>query len=79
MDERDAAMVGAIVTMSHRLGLQVVAEGVETTEVADLLERLGCDLGQGWLYGRPVPAGGVPALVRASTGRTRVGRSLSGV
>ena len=34
----------------------MIAEGIETQEQADLLLRLGCDMGQGWHYGRPVPA-----------------------
>ncbi|HZB49394.1 MAG TPA: bifunctional diguanylate cyclase/phosphodiesterase, partial [Mycobacteriales bacterium] len=44
----------SVVTISRALGMLVVAEGVETTRQAAGLHRLGCDLGQGWLYGRPV-------------------------
>jgi PAS domain S-box-containing protein len=47
-------IVAAIVGLGHSLGLITVAEGVETEEQADMLLRLGCELGQGWLYGRPV-------------------------
>ena len=46
----------SVVTISRALGMLVVAEGVETAQQAAGLARLGCDLGQGWLYGRPVPA-----------------------
>jgi EAL domain-containing protein (putative c-di-GMP-specific phosphodiesterase class I) len=52
----DTAISGAIIVMAHGLGLQVVAEGVETPEQADLLHELGCDCVQGYLYSTPVPA-----------------------
>jgi diguanylate cyclase (GGDEF)-like protein len=50
------AIVRAVVGMAHALGQQVVAEGVETLVQRDWLRGLGCDLGQGWLYGAPRPA-----------------------
>lgn len=49
-------IVGAVLELAHNIGLSPVAEGVETEEQCELLYRLGCQLGQGWLYGRPVPA-----------------------
>lgn len=48
-------IVAAIVGLGQSLGMPVVAEGVETQNQADLLRRLGCDLGQGWLFGRALP------------------------
>ncbi len=56
VDRGAAAVVGAIVTMAHVLGLVVVAEGVELVEQAQLLRDLGCDAAQGFLFSRPVPA-----------------------
>jgi diguanylate cyclase (GGDEF)-like protein len=53
---RDHALVQAIVAMARSLGLQVIAEGVETQEQAAVLRQLGCDYGQGYLYARPMPA-----------------------
>ncbi len=53
--ERELALVEAVVSMAHKLGLQVVAEGVETPEQARLLQAMGCDYGQGYLYARPLP------------------------
>ena len=50
------ALCRAIVTMAHELGMQVVAEGVETQGQAGLLRLMGCDWGQGWWFGRGVPA-----------------------
>jgi diguanylate cyclase (GGDEF)-like protein len=46
-------IVDAVVQMCHALGYAVVAEGVETGEQAELLGSLGCDIGQGWFFGRP--------------------------
>lgn len=54
-DERGTRLVGNIVNLAHDLGLRVVAEGVEHPEQAELLQGLGCDLAQGWLFGRPAP------------------------
>jgi EAL domain-containing protein (putative c-di-GMP-specific phosphodiesterase class I) len=54
-DERAEATVRAIVDLAHAHGLVVTAEGVETPGQAAALRRVGCDRGQGWLFGRPVP------------------------
>lgn len=56
MDANDLAIATAIVALGHSLGLTVVAEGVETETQADALLNLGCDIGQGYLYSRPMPA-----------------------
>src|SRR5271170_2564928 len=48
-------IAAAIVGLGNSLGLVTVAEGVESQTIADMLLWLGCDIGQGWLYGRPVP------------------------
>ncbi|HEV7710715.1 MAG TPA: EAL domain-containing protein [Asanoa sp.] len=49
------ALVDGIVRLAHTLGLEVVAEGIETTEERDLLRRTGCPYGQGFLFSRPMP------------------------
>ena len=49
--DRDALIVRAIVQLGQALGMETIAEGVEDTGVADLLLGLGCNTGQGWLYG----------------------------
>lgn len=53
VDPKDLVIVKAIVAMGHALGLEVVAEGVETVAERDLLDSLGCDSFQGYLVGRP--------------------------
>lgn len=63
-DGKGAALVRAIVAMGHHLGLQVVAEGVETGAQANFLRRAGCDHLQGHLYSRAVAADEVPGLLR---------------
>lgn len=52
----DMALCEAIIVMAHKLGLQVIAEGVETSEQRDLLIAAGCDYAQGYLFSRPIPA-----------------------
>lgn len=54
--DNDAVIVRSIIDLSHNLGLKVVAEGVETQEVYDILEILRCDVIQGYHISRPVPS-----------------------
>ncbi len=55
-DPESGKIVSAVIGLGHSLGLVTVAEGIETEATAALLRALGCDIGQGWLYGRPAPA-----------------------
>jgi diguanylate cyclase (GGDEF)-like protein len=55
-DTDSQAIVRSTVELAHRLGLEVVAEGVETADTLDLLAGYSCDLAQGHLFSRPVPA-----------------------
>jgi len=55
-DAGDAAIVGSTIGLSRQLGLSVIAEGIENRATADLLLSMGCEEGQGYFFGRPVPA-----------------------
>jgi diguanylate cyclase (GGDEF)-like protein len=59
----DGKVVQALVSLAHSLGMSVVAEGVETAAQRDELRAAGCEFGQGYYFSRPLPAGGVEALV----------------
>lgn len=54
-DERARSMVTGFIELFQRLGLEVIAEGVETALQHELLLAAGCDMAQGWLYGKPAP------------------------
>ncbi len=56
VDQSDYALVEAIIVMAHKLGIKVVAEGVETAEQNDILRKIGCDFVQGYYYARPMPS-----------------------
>lgn len=58
------AVVSAIISLGHELGLKVVAEGVETEDQAGILRRLNCDELQGYLFSRPVPAENIESMLR---------------
>ena len=65
-DSSDMALSDAIIVMAHKLGLRVIAEGVETPEQRALLAAAGCDYGQGYLFARPMPATEFDTLLRRS-------------
>ncbi|QVW25613.1 EAL domain-containing protein [Pseudomonas hormoni] len=56
LDPSDVAITRTIVELGHALGFKIIAEGVETEEQNRFLKDIGCDQGQGYLYGRPMPA-----------------------
>jgi len=55
-NEKDEIIVRSTIDLGHNLGLKVIAEGVENREIWDRLVALGCDMGQGYLMSRPIPA-----------------------
>ena len=55
-DGENQALVAAMIEMAHTLGIKVIAEGVETEAQRDWLVAAGCEYGQGYLFGRPLPA-----------------------
>ena len=60
-DSDDAAIVGSTVGLSRQLGLSVIAEGIEDRATADFLLSLGCEDGQGYFFGRPMPVADLEA------------------
>ncbi len=73
MEEKseNGAIVRTIITLAKALQLNVVAEGVETTDQFQRLRGLGCEFGQGYLFSRPVPASHVDELISNSTSWTK--------
>ena len=69
-DSRSSALAGAVVALCGSLGIQSVAEGIETAEQADRMRALGCTYGQGYFFAEP----GEPAEIRAAADRLRSGR-----
>ena len=65
IDPDDAAIVTAIVAMARSLGVDVIAEGVETEEQVTELKRLGCYRAQGFLLSRPMPAAAISRVLRS--------------
>jgi len=63
-DPDDAALCDAIIAMAHHLGLQVIAEGVETDLQQQFLRDSGCDLAQGYLLGRPMSGAAFEVFLR---------------
>ncbi|UDL95485.1 EAL domain-containing protein [Lichenihabitans sp. PAMC28606] len=70
IDKESAKIVAAVVGLGQSLGLSTVAEGVETEETAAMLRNLGCDIGQGWLFGRPGPAAEIERIMLETTSQS---------
>jgi EAL domain-containing protein (putative c-di-GMP-specific phosphodiesterase class I) len=70
-DPQAAAIVRTIIQLAHDLGMRAVAEGIETQETCAQLVEVGCDEGQGFLLGRPMPADEVMDAIANSGTLTR--------
>jgi diguanylate cyclase (GGDEF)-like protein len=68
-EPEDSAVVAAILSLAHALGLHVIAEGVETPLQAHQLSALGCAVAQGWLWSPAVPADEIPAYAEQGTSK----------
>ncbi len=65
-DETDRRIVGSMIKLGHACGMRVVAEGIEDEPTAQALSSMGCDIGQGYHFGRPVPAPEFQGMIRAA-------------
>lgn len=72
-DPDDLAIVRAVIGLGQSLGISTVAEGVESLAQVNLLRREGCDVGQGYLFGRAVAAAQVPKVVAELPSQWRIG------
>jgi diguanylate cyclase (GGDEF)-like protein/PAS domain S-box-containing protein len=63
-DSSDLAIVSAIIAIARHLNIEVIAEGIEAYQQVEILRRLGCSVGQGFLFARPVPADEILKLLR---------------
>jgi Amt family ammonium transporter len=72
-DPADTPIVQAVISLAHGLGIDVVAEGIETEAQAASLQELDCDRGQGYLFSRPLPEAAMEALLAGGTGRVVLG------
>jgi diguanylate cyclase (GGDEF)-like protein len=72
-DARTESIVKAMIDVGHQYGMRVVAEGVENAAVAQRLRELGCDEGQGWHFGKPMPA---PALRAFAASRASAAEAM---
>jgi len=68
-NENDAVIVRSTIDLAHNLGLKVVAEGVETQEIYELLQILDCDMAQGYYMSKPVSADGILKILKENRPR----------
>lgn len=67
-DQEGGAIANAIIQMGHSLGLEVLAEGIETREEQECVQALGCNAGQGFLYARPLSVADCEQYLRVTSG-----------
>lgn len=72
-DQKDTAIVRAVTYLARKFDLAVVAEGIETRAQHECLQRLGCELGQGFLFGKPIPGAQLVQALKGAVDRKRAG------
>jgi diguanylate cyclase (GGDEF)-like protein/PAS domain S-box-containing protein len=71
-DSKDAAITANLASLAHALGLQAIAEGVESDEQLTSVRELGCDLAQGFLFARPMPTDDMSKMLASGDGATEL-------
>jgi len=72
-ETEDTAIIRAVSSLAHSLGITVTAEGIETQDQLAQLRAVGCDQGQGYFFARPVSADRVPELLKSLAADARDG------
>ena len=67
VDNENGEIVQTLITLAHNLGMNVIAEGVETTDQVALLRALKCEYGQGYFFSKPVDGAQAGALIAAQS------------
>jgi diguanylate cyclase (GGDEF)-like protein/PAS domain S-box-containing protein len=70
-DQDDMEITAALIAMAHKLNIKVIAEGIETTAQLAFLRGQGCDVGQGYLFDRPIPSGELLTQLARYAGRSQ--------
>ncbi len=76
-DDRAGCILSSVISMAKRLGMTIVAEGVETGDQAEFLQSIGCSIAQGYYYYRPMPVGDYELLVNDEQQQSNVARGSS--
>ena len=74
-DAKNAAICRAVIELAHSFGAVAVAEGLETPADVQTIQRMGCDLGQGFLFARPMPSTLFTSLLQARAARSEADRN----
>jgi len=77
VDSNDASLTTAIIAIAHELGMEAVGEGVESPQQAGFLTQAGCDIAQGYHFGRPADAASLWRLLTGSPAQPQFTQSLS--
>ncbi|MFQ5579065.1 MAG: EAL domain-containing protein [Nitrospiria bacterium] len=75
-DQDDSVIARTIITLAHNLGLSVVAEGIETKDQLAFLQEHGCNIGQGYLFSRPLPVEAFTLLLEKNASEKRINTNL---
>ena len=70
-DQRAVRILQGIIDMAHAMDIKIVSEGIETDEQLDMLKSINCEIGQGFLFAKPMPIDDYNKLIIESSGEDR--------